>query len=118
MPKYYDRAEETTTTTGTGAYTSSGSAVAGNQTFAAATASAATVLEYCVTDGTDWETVLGTFDGTTGFTRNTILSSSNSGNAVNWGVGSKNIWSNFGAKASARAGIGRQVAQANKMGWV
>jgi len=85
-----DRVKSTTTTTGTGTYTVGAAAVGfqafsvigdGNQTY------------YCCTNGTDWELGLGTYtsSGTT-LSRDQILSSSNSGSAVNWGAGSKTVF--------------------------
>ena len=54
-----DRVQETTNTTGTGAYTLGG-AVAGFQTFAAAVSNTDTVY-YSVTDGVNFEVGLGTY---------------------------------------------------------
>jgi hypothetical protein len=46
-----------------------------------------------VTDGADYETGQGTWDsGSNTLARTTIETSSNSGNAVNWGVGNKALW--------------------------
>ena len=76
-----DRVKETTSTVGTGAYALSG-AVAGFQSFGVI--GNANTTYYAVTDGTDWEVGIGTYtaSGTT-LSRDTILESSNSGNAVN-----------------------------------
>ena len=54
-----DRVQETTNTTGTGAYTLGG-AVAGFQTFASVASDTDTVY-YSVTDNVDWEVGLGTY---------------------------------------------------------
>ena len=82
-----DRVKESSTTTGTGTYTLAG-AEAGFQTFAAIGDGNTTY--YSATDGTDWEVGIGTYtsSGTT-LARTTILSSSNSDSAVNWGAGTK-----------------------------
>ena len=91
-----DRVKETTTTTSTGTYTLAGAATGfqsfsvignGNQTY------------YAVTNGTDWEVGIGTYtsSGTT-LSRDTILESSNSGNAVNWGAGTKDVFVTYPAE--------------------
>ena len=86
-----DRVKETTSTAGTGAYTLAG-AVAGFQAFSVVTSNADTVY-YAITDDTNWEVGIGTYtaSGNT-LARTTVLSSSNSGNSVNWGAGAKDIF--------------------------
>jgi hypothetical protein len=92
-----DRVKEVTTTTGTGTYTLGG-AVDGFQAFSAVTVDTDTVY-YAITDDTDWEVGIGTIGGTqTTLARTTILSSSNSGSAVNWGAGTKNIFLTYPAE--------------------
>jgi hypothetical protein len=91
-----DRVRETTTTTSTGAYTLGG-AQTGYQSFAVVGDGNTTY--YTVTDGTDWEVGIGTYtaSGTT-LSRDTILASSNSGNAVSWGAGSKDVFLTYPAE--------------------
>ena len=86
-----DRVKETTTTTGTGTLTLGG-AVTGFETFTANLSDGDTTY-YACTDNTDFEVGLGTFtaSGTT-LARTTILASSNSGSAVNWGVGTRTVF--------------------------
>ena len=93
-----DRVKETTTTTGTGTYTLAG-AVVGYQAFSVI--GNANTTYYAITNGTDWEVGLGTYtlSGTT-LSRDTILESSNSGNAVNWGAGVKDIFCTYPAERS------------------
>jgi len=94
-----DRIKETTTTTGTGTYTLGG-AVSGFETFTANLSNSDTTY-YCCTDGTDFEVGLGTFtsSGTT-LARTTIISSSNSNNAVSWSSGSRDVFCTLpGSKA-------------------
>jgi hypothetical protein len=75
-----DRIKESTTTTGTGTITLAG-ATQGFQTFAVI--GNANTTYYAILDGSDWEVGLGTYtsSGTT-LSRDTILSSSNSGAAI------------------------------------
>ena len=85
-----DRVQETTTTTGTGTYTLAG-AKDGFQSFAAVGNSNTTY--YACTDGTDYEVGIGTYTlSSTTLARTTIIESSNSDAAVNWGAGSKDIF--------------------------
>ncbi|MEN6536063.1 MAG: hypothetical protein ABFD89_20550 [Bryobacteraceae bacterium] len=87
---YVDRVKESTTTTGTGAYTLAG-AQTGFQAFSAV--GDGNTCYYAITDGTNWEVGLGTYtlSGTT-LARTSVLASSNGGSAVNWSAGSKTIW--------------------------
>ncbi len=88
-----DRVKETTTTTGTGAI-SLGGAVTNFQAFSAVLSNGDTTYYAIVdTDNTAFEVGLGTYasSGNT-LTRTTVLESSNSGSAVNFGAGSKNIF--------------------------
>lgn len=90
--QFRDRVKQTTATTGTGAYTISALAVPGSTTFAASFSDGATV-PYCCADDTDYEVGIGTYTAATNsLSRDTILSSSNSGAAVNWGAGDKDIF--------------------------
>lgn len=93
-----DRVQETFTTTGTGTI-SLGGAVTGYQAFSSVCSNTDTTY-YAATDGTNWEVGLGTYS-TSGNTlaRTTILASSNSGSAVSWGAGTKNIWQDVPAVA-------------------
>jgi hypothetical protein len=93
-----DRVKVTSTTTGTGTFTL-GSAAAGFQSFSVIGNGNQTY--YTITDGTDWEVGIGTYtsSGTT-LSRNVILESSNSGNAVNWGAGDKTVFVTYPAEES------------------
>ncbi|UOF80310.1 tail fiber [Caudoviricetes sp.] len=94
-----DRVQETTLATGTSDYVLLG-AKTGFQSFGAVMANSDTTY-YAVTDGTAWEVGLGTYS-TVGPTmaRTTILSSSNAGAAVSWGVGTKDIFLSYAASKS------------------
>ena len=91
-----DRVKETTTTTGTGTYTLAGAA-SGFQSFSVI--GDGNTCYYAATDGTSWEVGIGTYtsSGTT-LARTTILESSNSGSAVNWSAGSKDIFVTYPAE--------------------
>ena len=85
-----DRIKETSTTTGTGTYTLAG-AVTGFEAFSQVGDGNTTY--YTCTDGTDFETGIGTdtASGTT-LARTPILQSSNSDNAVNWTSGTRTLF--------------------------
>lgn len=90
-----DRLRETSTTAGTGTYTLAG-AVIGHQSFSVVGDGNTTY--YTATDGTDWEVGTGTYtaSGTT-LARTTIHASSNSGSAVDWSTGTRNIYGDLPA---------------------
>ena len=88
-----DRVKETTTTTGTGAVSLAG-AVTGFETFAAGIGNSNTVY-YCIAhqDQAEFEVGLGTLDGdSSDLTRTTVISSSNSDNAVDFSSGTKDVF--------------------------
>lgn len=88
-----DRVQETTTTTGTGTVTLAG-AVSGFQSFSAIGNGNTTY--YAIVGTTEWELGIGTYtsSGTT-LSRDTVLSSSNSGSLVNFSAGSKNVFCTY-----------------------
>ena len=102
-----DRVKETSTTVGTGTFTLAGAAN-GFQSFAVIGDGNTTY--YTITDGTDWEVGIGTYtsSGTT-LSRDTILESSNSGNAVNWGAGSKDVFITYPAEQAVYFNAAGQV---------
>ncbi len=87
-----DRVRETTTTTGTGTVTLAG-AVVGFQTFAAIGNGNVTYYTIAGQGTSEWEVGIGTYtsSGTT-LSRDTNLSSSNSGLAVNFSAGTKDVF--------------------------
>tara|TARA_R100001509_G_scaffold59379_1_gene32720 strand:- start:424 stop:1506 length:1083 start_codon:yes stop_codon:yes gene_type:complete len=97
-----DRVKETTTTTGTGAI-SLGGAVTNFQAFSSVLSNSDTTY-YAIVDTTNsaFEVGLGTYasSGNT-LTRTTILESSNSGSAVNFGAGSKSVFIAYPAEKAA-----------------
>ena len=97
-----DRVKVTSTTTGTGTFTL-GAAADGFQDFSVIGDGNSTF--YTISDGTDWEVGIGTYtaSGTT-LSRDTILESSNSGNAVDWPAGDKDVFVTYPAEKSVYAG--------------
>ena len=89
-----DRVKETSTTTGTGTLTLGG-AVTDYQAFSSAIGNGNTTY-YAIDSGTEWEVGLGTVGAGT-LSRDTILASSNSGSAVNFGAGQKTVWCDYPA---------------------
>jgi hypothetical protein len=84
-----DRVRETSTTTGAGALTLGG-AVPGFRTFASAM-SVGDTCDYVVSMGGSWEVGFGTLSSATVLARTTVLASSNSGAAVNFAAGLKDV---------------------------
>jgi hypothetical protein len=101
-----DRVKVSTTTTGTGTLTL-GAAAAGFQDFSVIGDGNNTY--YTITDVTagDWEVGIGiyTASGTT-LSRDTVLSSSNSDNLVNFGAGSKDVFVAYPAERAVVGGMG------------
>ena len=90
-----DRVKETSTTTGTGTITLAGASI-GYQGFS--TVGNANTTSYSIVMGTEWENGIGTYtsSGST-LSRDTVLSSSNSGNKVNFSAGTKEVFINYPA---------------------
>lgn len=94
-----DRVKETTIVVGTGAATLLG-AQTGYQSFSAGVGASNTTY-YTIADqsGSNWEVGYGTLDATgLILTRTTVLSSSNSGSAVSFTTGTKDVWCDYPAK--------------------
>jgi len=95
-----DRVQETSTTTGTGAFTLDG-ALTGFQTFSSAVGNGNTTYYAIVGTGSEWEVGLGTYTSVgTSLARTTVLASSNSGSAVNFTAGTKNVFVTYPATKS------------------
>lgn len=94
-----DRVKETTTTIGTGTVTLLGAST-GFQSFAAVGSGNVTFYAIVGQTSSEWEVGLGTYTaaGTT-LSRDTILSSSNSGSAVNFSAGTKDVFVTYPASA-------------------
>ncbi len=88
-----DRVADTTTTSGTGAITLANSPPTGFRTLNSV-ASTGDTFRYEIAHQTasEWETGIGRYSGSHVFTRETILTSSNSGSAVNFSSGTKDFF--------------------------
>lgn len=105
-----DRVQETSTTTGTGTFTLAG-AVTQFQTFSAAIGNGNTTYYTAYTaGGTDWEVGIGTVGAGT-LTRDTILASSNSGNVVTFGAGTKYIFCDYPAGKAVYTDASGSISQ-------
>lgn len=88
-----DRVRDTSTTTGTGNITVSGTAPTGFRTFSAVLSVNDTFYYAIQSQGAnEWEVGVGTYSSSNVFARTTILASSNSGNAVNFSAGTKDVF--------------------------
>ena len=86
-----DRVKDTTVSTGTGTITLAGSPPPGFQSFAAI--GNANNTYYTIAGGAEWEVGIGTYTSAgTLLSRDTVLSSSNAGAAVNFSAGSKEVF--------------------------
>lgn len=112
-----DRVRDTSTTTGTGALTLANTAPTGFVTFATAFGAVSSTVSYCIDGGStgEWEVGLGTFNGTAGLIRDTVLASSNSGSLVNFSSGTKAVFSTMAAALLTQTLVGAQLAQVR--GW-
>ena len=115
-----DRVRETSTTTGSGAFTLAG-AVTGYETFATGIGTNDTYYAIHLQDGAEWEVGIGAVSGTT-LTRSSVISSSNGDAAVVFSAGTKVVFCTMPASKVAyidnndttinAAGTGLAVAMA------
>ena len=96
-----DRVKETSTTTGTGTFTLAGAST-GFQAFSVIGNGNTTYYTIVLQGGSEFEVGIGTYtlSGTT-LSRTTILSSSNSNNAVNFSAGTKDVFCDYPAGKTA-----------------
>ncbi|CAB4242040.1 hypothetical protein UFOVP86_27 [uncultured Caudovirales phage] len=96
-----DRVLDSSTSTGTGAFVVSGTPAAGYQTFSSVMSIGDTCY-YSIQGQTtsEWEVGLGTYSSANTLTRTTVYSSSNSGSAVTFSVGTKNVFITMAASKS------------------
>ena len=114
-----DRVQETTTSTGTASVLLSG-AVNGYQTFTAGVGNGNTCY-YTIYDSTSfaWEVGIGTYTTSPNtLTRNTILSSSNSGSAINLAGNTAAVWVDYpSGKSVYKDANGNVSANSFTPGW-
>ena len=114
---YADRVKDSTTTTGTGDITLSGTAPTGYQSFNTAFGTN-TYFIYVVSSssGSEWEVGEGYLSTSTNLKRDTVLASSNSGSAVNFSAGTKDVYCSLSAFDAQRVYThGRSYAVARGM---
>jgi len=98
-----DRVKETTTTTGTGTLTLLG-AEPGFQAFTAIGDGNSTYYTVVNRSNGEWEVGIGTYTASgTLFSRDTVLSSSNSGSAVDFAAGTKDVFVDYPANPAIQA---------------
>lgn len=114
-----DLVHETTTTIGTGTFSLAGAATR-RRTFVAGVGDGATVYYHCRHQSADeWESGIGTVTdaGTDTLSRTTILESSNSGSAVNFSAGTKDVFISLPAKRAIFGQIGTTWAPTD-VSWI
>tara|TARA_R110000868_G_scaffold161267_1_gene391314 strand:+ start:1656 stop:3275 length:1620 start_codon:yes stop_codon:yes gene_type:complete len=96
-----DRVLDSSTSIGTGAFVVSGTPAAGYQTFSSVMSIGDTCY-YSIQGQTtsEWEVGLGTYSSANTLTRTTVYSSSNSGSAVTFSAGTKNVFITMAAARS------------------
>ena len=111
-----DRVKETTTTTGTGAF-ALGGAVQGFETFGTGIGNSNTTYYAIFNPGTsEFEVGLGTLDGSSAnIARTTVISSSNSDNAVDFTAGTKDIFCTMPASKAVIEDASNNVAIGNDL---
>ena len=111
-----DRVKETTTTTGTGAFALSG-AVQGFETFGTGIGNNNTTYYAIFNPGTsEFEVGLGTLDAdSSDLARTTVISSSNSDNAVDFTAGTKDIFCTMPASKAVIEDASNNVAIGNDL---
>jgi hypothetical protein len=114
MPYIADRVQDTAANPGAGAFTLNGTPPTGYQSFPTAFGSDAKTVQYLGVQGANWEVGKGTFNGTTGLTRDAIRSSSNGGSLVTF-TGTVTVYCTASAELLDNANIGMLYA-ANR-GW-
>jgi hypothetical protein len=102
-----DRVKETTSTTGTGTVTLSGAAT-GFQSFSSGIGSSNSTY-YTIALGNQFEVGIGTLTNATTFTRDSIITSTNSNTTVNFSAGIKDIFCTLPAVLTPSASMRAQT---------
>lgn len=105
-----DRVKDSTTTTGTGTVTLSGTAATGYQDFSVIGNGNTTYYTIAGQGTTEWEVGVGTYasSGPT-LARTFVLSSSNSGAAVNFSAGTKDVFVTYPSEYANFSGSGQAI---------
>lgn len=116
MPAFADRVKETSTTTGTSDIVLAGAATQFRSFLQAYGALTTSGIPYTIQgqSGGEWEIGYGTFDGSSGLTRDVILSSS-TGSKVSFSAGTKDVFVTVPEDSITDFGIGFTIAIAR--GW-
>jgi len=114
MVAYYDRVEDTSTSTGASDFTLSGTAPTGRVSFNDAFGNGDTGKRFTYTiqmdDESEWETGIGYLSASTTLVRETIVQSSNSNNVVTFSAGSKKVFAPLlGTYAKRFTEVGRAI---------
>lgn len=110
-----DRVNETTTTSGTGTITLAG-AVPNYQTFAVIGNGNQTYYTIFHQTLSEWEVGIGTYTSAgTLLSRDTVLSSSNSGSLVNFSAGTKNVFCDYPAGKAVFEDVDNNVTVAGNV---
>lgn len=111
MPRFADRVQETTTTTGTGDITLSGTAATRCQRFQDAH-NVDELVKYVIEgqSGSEWEVGLGQLTASTTLARLEVYASSNSNALVNFSSGTKDVYSVIGAENINDGSLGIRAA--------
>ena len=117
MPALADRVKETTTTTGTGAITLLGAVSQFRSFLQGYGALSISEIPYSIVgqSGTEWEIGYGTFNGSTGLTRDVVFSSSNSGALVTFSAGTKDVFVTLPSSMVDDGNLGLQMVLSR--GW-
>lgn len=111
MPYFADRVKDVTSSTGTGAITLAGTPPTGFRSFATGLGAVPVVTVYCIQGATgEWEVGKGTFNGSTGLTRDVVRASSNANALVSFSAGSKDVFITANAEIIDNASLGMQYA--------
>lgn len=116
MPAFYDRVEDTTTTTGNSTMTLSGTPPTGRVSFNTAFGNGgieARRFAYVIqtSDESEWETGIGYLSASTTLVRETVIQSSNSNAVVTFSAGTKKVFASLlGYQAERLINAGRGLA--------
>jgi hypothetical protein len=112
-----DRVRDTSTSTSTGNFTVSGTAPTGFRTLSAVLSVGDTFYYAIQGQGSsEWEVGIGTYSSANVFARTTVLSSSNSGSAVSFSAGTKDVFLTLAASKTIQRDASGNVYNASGSG--